>query len=164
MTARDDFLRRLDDIEERLAGDAALQPPAGVLTDADPGSGERWESGQVWAHVAEFVPYWIEQANQVIKGAGDDLVPFGRTHNDEGRIAAIERDRTQPVSVLWSDARYDIEGLRRFVTGLADSAWTLHGLHPTRGVMTIEEIVEEFLVGHLEEHAEQLDALRRPSV
>jgi hypothetical protein len=162
MSAREEFLRRLDDVEERLAGDAATPPPTGALTDADPGSGERWESGQVWAHAAEFIPYWIEQANLVIHAEGEELVPFGRTKSDEGRIAAIERDRSQPVSVLWSDVRYDIEGLRGFVTGLDDHAWSRHGLHPTRGVMTVEELVEEFLVGHLEEHAEQLDELRRP--
>jgi hypothetical protein len=153
------YVRRLDAVEERLASHVNDDVRSDALTSADAGSGERWERGQVWAHLAEFVPYWIDQARMVIAAADAGPVAFGRTKRDEGRIAAIERDRDQPVSVLWSEAHGDIEELRTFLLGLDDTAWDARGLHPTLGVMPMERIVEEFLVGHLEEHADQLDEL-----
>jgi len=161
MTDADAFLSRLDGAEERFAGHAARPSSAESLTSADPASGERWEAGQVWAHVAEFIPYWIEQAQHVIDGFVEDPVPFGRTKSDSGRIAAIERGRGVPVSVLWSETHSDLEALRQFVRGLTEHALRARGLHPTMGVMTTAGIVEEFLVGHLEQHADQLDELTR---
>jgi hypothetical protein len=159
MSERDALLQRLDVVESRLAASAAMLPPPGSLTEPDARTGERWEAGQVWAHIAEFVPYWIDQARVVITGYNGEAVQFGRTHTDPERLAAIERDRSQPVKVLWSDAHGGIETLRRFLMLLEATAWSARGLHPTRGVMSVDRLISEFLVGHLEEHADQLDAL-----
>ena len=43
---------------------------------------------------------------------------------------------------------------------LPADAWSARGLHPTRGEMTPAEILDRFIVNHLEEHADQLDKLR----
>jgi hypothetical protein len=155
------FVQRLDAAEERLAGHAASTSSKRAVTHPDPGSGERWDAGQVWAHLAEFIPYWMAQMHMVLSLHQDEPVPFGRTKTDSGRVAAIERDRTQPVSVLWSDVHNDIEHLRRFLIGLDTKAWGVRGLHPSMGVMDLERIVDEFLVAHLEQHADQLDELAR---
>ena len=159
MSGRAHLLQRLDAAEDRLASRASLRVNADALTGADPSSGERWDAGQVWAHLAEFIPYWIEQARTVAAAGIDGPVPFGRTRSDPGRVGAIERDRRQPLSVLWSETHADIEWLRRFLKSVDDRSWAARGLHPTLGVMSLEHIVDEFLVGHLEEHADQLDAL-----
>ena len=132
---------------------------AGARTAADPGSGEQWEAGQIWAHLAEFVPFWIDQTQMVINRYMDEPVPFGRVSTDPGRLGAIERDRTQPISVLWIATHSDLETLRVFIETLDESAWSARGVHTTRGVMDVQRIVDEFLVGHLEEHADQLDSL-----
>ncbi|MBV8195982.1 MAG: hypothetical protein JOY80_10705 [Candidatus Dormibacteraeota bacterium] len=159
MSGRAELLDRLDIVEERLAAHAATLVSREAHTDPDPRTGERWDGGQVWAHVAEFIPYWIEQATSVSRSYDDTPVPFGRTSADSGRIGAIERDRGLPVSVLWSDAHTDIESLRRFLETLDDRAWNARGLHPTLGVMGMDRILDEFLVGHLEEHADQFEGL-----
>jgi hypothetical protein len=157
------YQRRLDAVEARLAAAAATEPPTGALTGADPDSGERWDRGQVWSHLAEFIPYWIVQAGPMLRGAGSGTpVPFGRTKGDPERIGAIERDRREPVSVLWAGARADIAGLRSFLGAVRPDQWELRGLHPTRGEMTVDELVEMFLVGHLEEHADQLEGMHSP--
>ena len=39
------------------------------LTDPEPGTGERWDAGQVWAHLAEFVGFWLAQASHVVERA-----------------------------------------------------------------------------------------------
>lgn len=160
MSTRDDFLHRLDAVEARLAALADNEPKPGALTDADPSSGERWDRGQVWAHLAEFIPYWIAQTRPVLRGqASGEPVPFGRTKSDPERIGAIERDRHEAVSTLWASTREDIGLLRTFLSGLAPEQWLDVGLHPTRGPMPVSAINEEFLVGHLEQHADQLEGL-----
>jgi hypothetical protein len=159
MSERDALLQRLDVVESRLAASAAMLPPPGSLTAPDARTEERWEAGQIWAHIAEFVPYWMDQARAVISGSDGEAVPFGRTHSDPQRLAAIERDRSQPVKVLWSDAHGGIETLRRFLTLVEPAALAARGLHATRGAMSVARLIEELLVGHLEEHADQLEAL-----
>jgi len=161
MSEADDFLRRLDAVEDRLAGHAASAGDKNALTSADPGIGERWEAGQVWAHLAEFIPYWIDQLETVSSRYTDEPVPFGRTKNDAGRLAAIERDRSQPTTVLWSETHSGVESLRQFLRGIDGIALHARGLHPSRGVMTMSRMLDEFLVGHLEQHADQLDELAR---
>ncbi len=152
-------ISRLDAVEARLAALASTPIDAAALTDADPGSGERWDGGQVWAHLAEFVPYWLEQLRAVTTAFRDEPVPFGRTKTDPARVAAIERDRSLAIAVLWSQTLSDMESLRRFLEVLPEAAWHARGLHPTLGVMDVGGILDEFLVGHLEEHADQLASL-----
>jgi len=45
---------------------------------------------------------------------------------------------------------------------LPSEAWTRRGMHPARGEMTVQQIFERFIAGHLEEHANQLDSLGNP--
>ncbi len=65
--------------------------------------------------------------------------------------------------MLWSDTRDDIAQLRIFIASLTTEQWNAAGVHPTLGVMSMPQILEEFLVGHLEQHADQLDALSSSS-
>ena len=44
---------------------------------------------------------------------------------------------------------------------LPADAWNARGVHPTLGVMPLERIVVRFIIGHLEEHADQLEQLTR---
>ncbi|MBJ7594762.1 MAG: hypothetical protein JF886_07855 [Candidatus Dormibacteraeota bacterium] len=161
-TTAQGFTNRLDAVEERLRAHAARDFPTEALTAPDPLTGERWEAGQVWAHVAEFIPYWLGEAGLVVEHRGDQPVPFGRTKSDRVRIAAIERDRSTDQGRLWRRTAGDIASLRAFLDGLGDSAWSARGFHPTLGTMDLSQIIEEFLVGHVEQHAGQLDQLLPP--
>ena len=90
---------RLDALEARLDALAAGGPRVG-LTEPDDGGTERWDSGQVWAHMAEFVPYWHAQIRSVVEGYDGTPVAFGRTKSDPNRIARIEAARSEPIDVL----------------------------------------------------------------
>ena len=57
-------LARMRSAQRRLADHAARPLPSG-LSDPDPGAEERWEAGQVWAHLAEFPAYWLDQIRGV---------------------------------------------------------------------------------------------------
>ncbi len=61
--------------------------------------------------------------------------------------------------LLWDDTRNDIAALRAFLTTIGPDQWETTGVHPTLGPMTVDALVERFLVGHLEEHADQLEGM-----
>ena len=157
----DELQARLDRVERRL-GEHAAQPVPSGLTDPDPGGEERWEAGQVWAHLAEFPAFWLGQVRAVLAAADagqEQPIAFGRTKADADRIAAIERERHTDPGELLDRVRRDLAEVRDAVRGLPDAAWTVRGEHPTLGEMPVSGIVERFIVGHLEEHADQLDGL-----
>ena len=151
------FLERLDAVCARLRAQSMREIAPNALTAPDPSTGEQWQAGQVWAHLAEFIPYWIGEARTVIAAAA--ARQFGRTKTDAGRVAAIERDRHAGRAVLWARVDRDLSTLREFLDSLDDAAWRAEGVHPTLGAMAMPRIVDEFLIGHLEQHADQLDAL-----
>lgn len=161
--ARHELLGRLDAVEARLK--RLVATPVAGLTDPDEGTGERWEAGQVWAHIAEFVGYWFGELQRVVAGArgagSPEPVRYGRTKTDPGRIAAIERDRREDPRALLAQATDDISRTREFLKAIPLEAWAYVGLHPTRGEVEVAQIVRGSVVDHLEEHADQLDGLVR---
>jgi hypothetical protein len=161
------FLHRLDAVTERLAVHAVARPPTG-LTEADASTGERWDWGQIWAHLAEFPAYWMGQIRAMLEIRGSEPVPFGRISSDPARIAAIERQRSTEPATLWDHLSNDLDELRSVLVELSPAQWEALGVHRTLGVMDLPKIVDQFLVGHLEAHADQLDQLgvgdgRRPN-
>jgi hypothetical protein len=153
-----ELVERLDVVRLRLARLADVPAPR-ALTEPDPRTGERWEWGQVWAHVAEFPAYWTNQIRLALAAGGDEPVPFGRVSSDPDRVDAIERERRTPPTELWVRATPDLDDVRGLMLGLDERGWGLQGLHSTLGVMSMSKILEEFVVGHLESHAGQLAGL-----
>jgi hypothetical protein len=145
--------RRLQAAAGRIRA-SALVLPEEALTDPDPDSGERWDRGQVLAHVAEMLPYWAQQAELIASGRQTE---FGRVSSDPDRIAAIERDRREDPGRLLGRVDEGVAVVLALVDGLDDQALARTGRHQTLGDMTVAEIVDRFAVAHLEEHADQLD-------
>ena len=154
------LIARLAEAERRLVEHADAPLPPG-LTDPDRDTDERWEAGQVWAHLAEFPGYWLGQARRVIALPTNEPVPFGRVKTDAGRLEAIERDRNTDPAALLVRVRSSLAEVSEAARAWPAVAWTRRGAHPTRGEMTVDQIVERFIVEHLEEHADQLDGIRR---
>jgi threonine dehydratase len=164
MTVEAFDLGRLDRVRRRLADHAARPLPSG-LTDPDPGASERWEAGQVWAHLAEFPAYWLGQLQHVLaEASGGEPVPFGRTKTDAGRIEGIERERRTDPAELLRRVSADVDAVAAAASSWPPDAWHRRGLHPTRGEMTVRQIADDFILDHLEEHADQLDGLELVSM
>ena len=156
----DSLVARMSAAEARLVEHAAAPLPSG-LADPDPGAEERWEAGQIWAHLAEFPAYWLAQARVIVDAATDEPTPFGRIKTDSGRLAAIERDRHTDPAALLQRVRDSLAEITETLRTWPTEVWGREGLHPKLGVMGMEWIVERFIVEHLEEHADQLDGLAR---
>ena len=114
-----------------------------------------WGPMEVLAHSAEMLPFWLGEIGRIL--AGDpEPVPFGRVADDPNRLAIIERDRSLPPGELFDRIASDTGRYARRLPGLDESALGRRGLHPRRGEMTVADVLERFVVGHLEEHAMQL--------
>jgi hypothetical protein len=151
------FVAELDDAMRRLHDHAAMEHVG--LTRPVPGEAERWESAQVWAHLAEFGDYWLQQLSQLLNDSSTGPVSFGRTRHDEERIAAIERGRHTPIDEHLATIERAAAELRLVLTHLTADDWNRVGLHPTLGEMDVSRFLDEFLVGHYSQHADQLDEL-----
>ena len=133
---------------------SAVVLPDDALTNPDPDSGERWDRGQVLAHVAEMLPYWAQQAELVASGRQAE---FGRVKGDPDRIGAIERDRREDPQRLLTRVDEGVAVVLALLDRLDDQDLAATGRHQTLGEMTVAEIIDRFAVAHLEEHADQLD-------
>ncbi|MGH9887307.1 MAG: hypothetical protein ACREBE_17395, partial [bacterium] len=92
----------------------------------------------------------------IIDGAGGEPPVFGRVEADPTRIDVIGRDRAFPIRELLG--RIEVEAGR--VAGrfreLTDEQARLQGRHVTRGELSIADVAERLVVGHLEGHVTQL--------
>jgi hypothetical protein len=147
------WVERLDAVRARL--DALAPRDLDGLTSPDEKTGEQWEAGQVWAHLAEFGDYWLGELDKVLTGAET----FGRTKTDPERIAAIARDRNTDRGALVARVHASMDALRARLTSLTDDDWKRVSRHSTLGDMSIDDQMQHFHVGHYEEHADQLESL-----
>lgn len=153
-----EVMRRLGDVEQRLATHATAPAPTG-LTQPDEGGTEQWQANQVWGHIAEFMPYWLDQIDKVIAQFGGQAVPFGRTKEDAARLEGIAAGLGVSIPDQMANVRQALEQARSYLANLTPEQWQAIGLHARRGEMPVPAIVQTFMLDHLEEHAAQLDAL-----
>ena len=115
-----------------------------------------WGPKEVLAHVAEMLPFWLAQIDAILGGGQEPVPPFGRVTTDPVRIERIGRDRMLPAAELFD--RIDTAGrtvLARLRT-LDSQELGRRGVHPRLGEMTVQALVERFIVGHVEDHVGQL--------
>ena len=133
--------------------------PAGAVAA---GSGEAdWVPTEVLAHVAEMLPFWLGEMERVVAGpdyrGGAGPTPFGRTIGDQVRGQTVIRDATLPARELYDRIGAAVERYRHRLPELTDADIARTGLHPTRGVLAVPELLDQLVVTHLEEHAAQLE-------
>lgn len=167
MGAMDSLADRLDAAVTAMTGlgPAVAAGEPWPLTDVyGPGPESSWGPREVLAHVSEMLPYWLGEIELIVDAgvdaagvaAGREPPGFGRLEDDPIRVQIIGRDRAFPGRELLG--RIEAEGRRaasrfRALTG-AEAGRV--GRHVTRGNLTIPEIAERLIVGHIEGHVTQL--------
>jgi hypothetical protein len=159
------LLDRLDAAASRLAatqGRVQAGEPWPVGAVAEGGGEAEWGPTEVLAHVAEMLPYWLGEMERVVAGAGGAstaaATPFGRTAADPLRTLTIARDASLPARDLYDRISVSVERYDRRLPTLTEAEIGRRGLHPTRGELTVAELLDRFAVAHLEDHAEQLES------
>ena len=165
MTIEDQLLR-LRAATERFAAtrpavvEGSPWPLAARFDDAPEAE---WGLPEVLAHVAEMIPFWQGEMERILAGGAAGVVmepvPFGRVASDTVRIAVLERDRSLPAAELYDRIAWSVERFERRLRSLTGEERARFGLHPRLGAMTIEAIPERFVIGHLADHAVQLETI-----
>jgi hypothetical protein len=130
--------------------------PWPLAEDYGNGPEASWGPGEVLAHVAEMLPFWLGEMERVVDAASTAPVPFGRTADDPLRIGVIGRDRSLPLRVLFGRVDAGFAGWADRLTTLTDDERSRIGVHPRLGEMPASAIAERFVIGHAEEHVTQL--------
>jgi hypothetical protein len=161
LVASDALIPRLQAASARIA---ALQPAveAGAPWPLSGNFGTEpeasWGPPETLAHVAEMLPFWLGEIERVIDGPAEP-VPFGRVATDQVRLLVLERDRSLPPRELFARTAQGTVRLARRLRELTPREAARRGLHPRLGEMTVRDIADRFVVSHLEEHAQQLEAV-----
>ena len=126
--------------------------PEEVLYRA-PTPGE-WPVMSTLAHVVELMPYWARQAREVAARPRNGE-PFGRTHDDPDRIGAVEQHGRDSLGAALERIRQALDETVRTLRAIPAEGWSRTARHANRGEMSVEAIVDQFLVSHVEEHLGQ---------
>jgi uncharacterized damage-inducible protein DinB len=118
----------------------------------EPRAGE-WTVINTLAHVAEILPYWAHQAEAILRSPG---APFGRTHEDPDRIAAVEQHAADTLAEVLERVRRGLDESLSTLRSIPAAEWGKAGVHSRRGSMTITDVVDSFLCSHAEEHLRQI--------
>lgn len=101
------------------------------------------------------MPYWAEQARSV--AASERPIAFGRTHDDPDRIAAVTDHAADALHTAAQRLEGAVAETTRIVRAIPAGGWSRRGRHSRRGEMTVGEIIDTFVLDHLQEHCRQLD-------
>ena len=154
----------LSRLHAATAGFEATRPaveasaPWPLATTYDDSDEAEWGPPEVLAHVAEMASFWLGEMERVIAGEPEP-VPFGRVASDPVRIGILARDRSLPPRELYDRTVSSLDRLERRLGELTPTELDRRGLHPRLGEMTVEAIIDRFVVTHLAEHDVQLKTL-----
>ena len=135
-----------------------------ILSEVDsmPKDCIHWKPGpEIWTvmdnlcHIAEFVPYWTAQIEQVIQ---DPDKQWGRTHHDADRRAAVadtsSRDLTGVKEQIRSAVARSVSTLERFTPD--QLAMQAPSRNAKWGLKPASFILDTLLVAHLKSHLSQI--------
>lgn len=147
-------IARIEALVDALVASARRVDPSASQRGPTP---EDWSVVKVLAHTAELLSYWAGQARDVA-ARSENNQPFGRTHDDPDRIKAVEDHAGESLDgalqMVQDGLRVCVETLR----AIPEAGWQRTGRHARRGEMAVGEIVDQFLVDHLEEHRLQTES------
>jgi hypothetical protein len=118
-----------------------------------------WYPPEVLAHLTEMLPFWFGEVERIMAGDGSEPVPFGRVADNELRIGVIDRDRTLPLRELYARVESIVNRAIARLGEMTDGDLDRTGLRQGRGVVTIGQIMDNSMAGHLMEHVRQIDDL-----
>ncbi len=112
-----------------------------------------WTIMQNLAHIVEIMPYWAGEIEKLVATPGQN---FGRTAQDERRLAAINEHGTDSLEQIKAVLPGSYARLDEVLSSLRDSDLELTGQHSRYGEKPVGWLVEEYVTGHVSGHLEQI--------
>lgn len=140
-----------------VAADALLTEVAHLPSDLiawKPGD-DVWSVMEILCHVAEFVPFWTGQTRQIVEQPDE---PWGRTHTDAARLAAVQQAASRTLSEVAEAIRDGVQNSAAVLRGLseADLAIEATSRNPRWARQPASFVVEHLLIEHVEKHRSQI--------
>jgi hypothetical protein len=140
-----------------LGPELAAGEPWRLAAVVGPRPESSWGPREVLAHCAEMLPFWLGEIELILDaGGGSERPGFGRLEDDPARVQIISRDRAFPARELLSRVESEARRVARRFRALSDEDAAQLGRHVTRGDLSVADIAERLMVGHLEGHVTQL--------
>jgi hypothetical protein len=117
-----------------------------------------WYPPEVLAHLTEMLPYWLGEVERMLSG-GPEPVPFGRVATNELRTGVIARDRTLPFRELYARIESTVDRAVARLGEMRDEDLDRQGDRQGRGLVTVGQIMNDSMAGHLMEHVRQIEDL-----
>jgi len=155
----------LDRLADIRAAYAALESrvmarePWPLADDFGTGPEASWGPREVLAHIVEMLPFWLGELERVVDGPPPAPTPFGRIADDPVRIGLIGRERTLPLRVLFGRIDGGLAEWSERLATLTPPERALVGLHPRLGEVSVDRFLEQFVLGHAEDHLAQLETI-----
>jgi len=146
---------RLEHACEQLA--AALQAPHVAQRLRAAPSASDWSALQVLGHVVEMIPYWLQQCQLLIDAEGAPP-HFGRSLDSAERLAGVARGTAETPAELLHALDREVKTAAGAIRGMSPDMRDRVGIHPRQGEMTVQQIIETFVVAHAEDHLAQVRA------
>ncbi len=114
--------------------------------------GDSWSVAQLSGHVAEYPSFWAERAVQILANPQEQ---FGRTHDHEGRMAAIPSlVHAQPAEMATA-VRHAFATCLNTLGTLPLEAWTARVYRMTGEELSMLEAIEALVLTHTRDHMQQ---------
>jgi hypothetical protein len=129
----------------------------------DPGTASRlrvapgndgWSAMQTLGHMTEMIPYWLHHCRALIAATGAPP-RFGRTAGSPERLAGVAHGATADPQALLARLEQEVRAAAGTIRTLTAAERNKRGL-AERGEVTVNEVLESFIVGHAEEHLAQV--------
>ncbi len=144
--------RRLESVYSQLT--TLLHRPDVVRRLRTAPGNDEWSALQVLGHMAEMIPYWLGHCRTLI--AAQEPPHFGRTLDAPERLAAVDPGTLQQPEALVSLLEAEIQAAAKTLRQLTPAERRKTGIHVKRGEMTVDEIIEQLIVAHAEDHLLQV--------
>ena len=146
------------------AADQLLRTTEEILAEVDrlPAEVIHWVPAEgVWTvmdnlcHIREFVPFWTGETLRIVQGSAE---PWGRTHTDTARLAAVTNTASYGLRDVVTDIRAAVRRSAETLRSLTDEqlASEAASRNPRWGVKPASFVVDELLVHHVAKHQGQI--------
>jgi len=151
--------RRLERVYDQVAS-LLGQPEVASRLRTPPGESE-WSAMQTLGHVTEMIPYWLSHCRTLMAATGGPP-EFGRTPGSPERLAGVAHGAAAEPHALVEQLHREVRAAASAIRGLSAAERSKRGRNRERGEMTVNDIIESFIVRHAEDHLGQVQtALRR---
>jgi len=120
-----------------------------------PAPGE-WSAAEVLAHIAEMEPFWMRKC-LAMRERPDVVIQRVTPEERSARLSALERWGRAPLSDLRALLEEAHRSARAMLASLSEEDLNRTAHRPPDRTMTLEEVVREIIIAHLEEHTRQVE-------